>query len=120
MSLIEQVRAQALLLAGELNEQQIQVLGVLCQAAASSLESRLRDGLTADDCKADFIAAASLLALAAMNSVAGEESAEQISVGDFSVRTSKNRGDAASNCLKAQAELMIAPYLKDRFTFLGV
>ena len=120
MSLIEQIQAQAMLLAGELTGQQMQVLGALCQAAASSLESRLRDGLTPDDCKADFIAAASLLALGAMGSVTGEESTQQITVGDFSVRTSKNRGDAASNCLKAQAELIIAPYLKDRFTFLGV
>ena len=120
MSLIEQVQAQALLLAGELTEGQTRILSILCHAAASSLESRLRDGLTPDDCKADFIAAASLLALAAMNSVTGEESAEQITVADFAIRTAKNRGDAASNCLRAQAELMIAPYLKDRFTFLGV
>ena len=120
MMLTEQIRAQALLLAGELDQRQVQVLAALCYAAASSLESRLRDGLTPEDCKADFIAAASLLALAAMNSVSGEESAEQISVGDFSVRTSKTKNDAASNCLRAQAELMIAPYLKDRFAFLGV
>ena len=120
MSLIEQIQAQALLLAGDLTDQQVQILSALCYGAASSLEKRLRDGLTPDDCKADFIAAASLLALAAMNSVTGEESAEQISVGDFSVRTTKNQNDAASNCLRAQAELMIAPYLKDRFTFLGV
>ena len=120
MSLIDQIHAQALLLAGELTQRQAHVLAALCHGAASSLESRLRDGLTPDDCKADFIAAASLLALAAMNSVTGEESAEQISVGDFSVRTSKTKNDAASNCLRAQAELMIAPYLKDRFAFLGV
>ena len=120
MMLIDQIQAQALLLAGDLTAQQMQVLSALCYAAASSLKSRLREGLTPDDCKADFIAAASLLALAGMNSVTGEETAEQIAVGDFSVRTSKNTNDAASNCLRAQAELMIAPYLKDRFTFLGV
>ena len=120
MMLIDQIQAQALLLAGDLTAQQMQVLSALCYAAASSLKSRLREGLTPDDCKADFIAAASLLALAAMNSVTGEESAEQITVADFAIRTAKNRGDAASNCLRAQAELMIAPYLKDRFTFLGV
>ena len=120
MNLIEQIRAQAMLLAGDLTDRQNQVLSALCYGAASTLEKRLRDGLTAEDCKADFIAAASLLALAGMNSVTGEETAEQIAVGDFSVRTSKNTNDAASNCLCAQAELMIAPYLKDRFTFLGV
>ena len=120
MSLIEQIQAQALLLAGDLTDQQTKILSALCYGAASTLDNRLRDGLSADDCKADFIAAASLLALAAMNSVTGEETAEQISVGDFSVRNSKGKNDAASNCLRAQAELMIAPYLKDRFSFQGV
>ena len=120
MSLIEQIQAQAMLLAGELDYHQTQVLTALCYGASTTLKNWLRDGLTPEDCKADFIAAASLMALAAMNSVSREESAEQISVGDFSVRLSKNATDAASNCLRAQAELMIAPYLKDRFTFLGV
>ena len=119
MSLIEQVQAQAQLLAGELTDQQKKMLSALCYAASSSLESRLRDGLTPNDCKADFIAAASLLALASMNAM-GEEDVQQITVADFAVRTAKNINDAASNCLRAQAELMIAPYLKDRFTFLGV
>ena len=120
MTLRDQVLAQSLLLAGDLNEHQTQVLGALCTATTASLQARLRDGLSADDCKADFIAAASLLSLAAMNSVSGEESSEQITVADFSVRSTKGVSDAASNCLRAQAELMIAPYLKDRFTFRGV
>ena len=120
MTLKDQVITQSLLLAGELTEQQTRLLGVLCGATTASLESRLRDGLTPEDCKADFVAAASLLALAAMNSVGNEAQTEQISVGDFSVRNSKSGPDAASNCLRAQAELMIAPYLKDRFSFRGV
>ena len=120
MNLNEQIQAQAMVLAGELTDQQTQILKALCYGAASSLEKRLRDGLTPGDCKADFIAAASLLALAAMNSVSEAESVEQITVGDFAVRTSRNKNDAASNCLRAQAEMMIAPYLKDRFAFLGV
>ena len=120
MSLTDHIYAQALLLAGGLEARQEMLLKVLCRSAEVSLAARLREGLAAEDCKADFIAAASLLALGAMNSVNGEESVEQISVGDFSVRTSGNKNDAASNCLRAQAELMIAPYLKDRFAFLGV
>ena len=43
---------------------------------------------------------------------------EQISAGDFTIK--KGSRDAASNCLRSQAELMIAPYLKDRFSFKGV
>ena len=96
------------------------MLETLCQASASYLERRLRDGLAPEDCKADFVAAASLLALAAFNSYQAEDFSEQISVADFSMKTTVGYKDAAANCLKIQAELMIAPYLKDRFAFMGV
>lgn len=120
MRLKDQVLAQALLLAGDLTQRQQLVLEALCNATTVSLRGRLREGLTPDDCKADFVAAASLLALAALASVAEDVPVEQITVGDFSVRKGGGSHDAASNCLRAQAELMIAPYLKDHFTFLGV
>lgn len=120
MMLRDQVLAQALLLAGELTERQQTVLGALCTATTASLNARLREGLTAQDCKADFIAAASLLALAALAGVTEDVPVEQITVGDFTVRKGAASHDAASNCLRAQAELMIAPYLKDSFSFRGV
>lgn len=118
MTMVEQIYAQAVLLAGELSEHQSTVLDALCSAVYASLAARLREGLTPEDCKADFIAAASLLALAALGSAGDEDGVEQITAGDFTIR--KKSGDAASNCLRAQAELMIAPYLKDWFTFRGV
>ena len=118
MNLTEQVYAQALLLAGELSERQTRILEALCRSSASALAARLREGLTPADCKADFIAAASLLALAAMNGVDEDAAVEQITAGDLTIR--KGSRDAAANCLRAQAELMITPYLKDRFSFLGV
>ena len=120
MSLKDQVLAQALLLAGELTERQQMILGTLCTAATASLRARLRDGLTAEDCKADFIASASLLALAALAGISEDVPVEQVTVGDFSVKKGKLTHDAASNCLRAQAELMMAPYLKDNFSFMGV
>ena len=43
---------------------------------------------------------------------------EVFQAGDLSIR--RRSMDAASNCLRNQAELMIAPYLKDRFSFMGV
>ena len=89
MSLRDQVLAQAMLLAGELTERQQMVLGALCTATTASLNARLREGLTAEDCKADFIAAASLLALAAMAGIAEDVPVEQITVGDFTVRKSR-------------------------------
>ena len=118
MMLQGQVFAQAALLAGELEQKQMALLNVLCQGANNALASRLREGLTPEDCKADFIAAASLFALSAL-SVADEQSAvEMFQAGDLSIR--RRGGDAASNCLRNQAELMIAPYLKDYFAFMGV
>ena len=46
-------------------------------------------------------------------------SLEQITAGDLTIRKSGN-ADPASNVLRNQAQLMIAPYLKDRFCFRGV
>ena len=120
MTLKEQVYAQAQLLAGELDQRQSQLLEVLCTAAVSSLEFRLRDGMNPEDCKADFIAAASLYALAALGSVAETVQVEEFQAGDLTVRQSCDRRDAASNCLQRQAEMIILPYLKDRFSFMGV
>ena len=119
MTLKEQVFAQAALLAGRLEREQTDILEALCTAATASLAARLKEGLRPEDCKADFIAAASLYALAALNGVSDTGALEQISAGDLTIRKSGS-GDAASNCLRNQAELMIAPYLKDRFCFQGV
>ena len=118
MSLKEQVFAQAALLAGQLEQSQMEMLRALCAATAASLTARLKEGLRPEDCKADFIAAASLYALSSLNAVKDTGNLEQISAGDLTIR--KGSADAASNCLRNQADLMIAPYLKDRFSFLGV
>ena len=118
MTLKEQVFAQAALLAGQLEGSRLEMLDVLCTASVASLTARLRTGLTPEDCKADFIAAASLYALAALNEVGDTDRLEEISAGDLTLR--KSSADAAANCLRNQAEIMIAPYLKDRFSFRGV
>lgn len=119
MTLKQQVYAQAALLAGQLEGEQAELLNALCTAATVSLTARLREGLRPEDCKADFVAAASLFALASLNRVREGESPEQITAGDLTIR--KNAAsDPASAVLRNQAELMIAPYLKDRFSFRGV
>ena len=118
MTLKEQVFAQAALLAGQLEGRRLEMLDVLCTASVASLTARLRPGLTPEDCKADFVAAASLYALAALNEVGDTDRLEEISAGDLTLR--KSSADAAANCLRNQAEIMIVPYLKDRFSFRGV
>ncbi len=120
MTLSEQVYAQAALLAGQLEPEQESVLQVLSEHAAMALTARLRDGISPDDCKADFVAAASLYALAALNGVRDVGTLEQITAGDLTLRRGSSSADAAANCLRNQANLMIMPYLKDHFSFRGV
>jgi len=114
----DQVFAQAALLAGQLDEQQTELLKVLCQAAVRSLEARLREGLTPDACKADFVAAASLYALSALNEAGGTGGIAEFRAGDLTVKRSGM--DPSSRCLQRQAELIMQPFLKDRFAFMGV
>ncbi|MBE6923746.1 MAG: hypothetical protein E7466_00705 [Ruminococcaceae bacterium] len=118
MNLTNQIYAQALLLSGGLEAKQEALLKLLCRGASNSLAGRLRTGLTPDDCKADFIAAASLYALAALSGSDDMDKLEQITVGDMTLRRSD--ANAAANCLRYQADLIIGPYLKDRFSFRGV
>ena len=118
MMLKDQVYAQALLLAGELEQRQSQLLQVLCSAAAASLAARLRDGITPEDCKADFIAAASLYALASLGEVQ-ETSVEEFRAGDLTVKKG-NTIKGVSQGLRNQADQVIAPYLADVFCFAGV
>lgn len=117
MTLTEQVFAQALLMAGEDSQVSEDVLAVLCQSATATLRDRLQEGLTPEDCKADFVAAASLYALAAASEADEMADFDHIQVGDV---TMKRGGTAAAACLRNQARLMMAPYLMDRFTFRGV
>ena len=118
MSLKQQVYTQALLLAGELTEHQMAVLEALCTAGTAALTAKLREGLTPADCRADFVAAASLMALAALDELDEDRNVEQITAGDLTIR--KGSRAAAINCLRTQAELMMAPYMRDGFLFQGV
>lgn len=118
MTLTEQTYTQAMLLAGQMEPKQEALLKLLCAAVTASLTARLRQGVTPDDCKADFVAAASLYALAALHEVKDADKITEFKAGDVTWKSGS--GDAASNCLRYQAELIISPYLKDTFTFREV
>jgi len=118
MNLTEQIYAQSVLLAGSLEQKQEALLRLLCGAAANSLAARLRRGITPQDCKADFVAAASLYALAALSEADGLDSVESFTAGDLTIH--KGKSTAASACLRRQADLMISPYCMDSFSFQGV
>ena len=118
MTLTEQVYANAVLLSGVDADEQALLLEVLCQSAVSGLTRQLRDGFTPEDCKADFIAAASLYALAALAEADPLMRVEQIQIGDVTLK--RGGSTAASACLRHQAEIMMAPFLKDNFCFRSV
>ena len=117
MMLTEQVYAQATLLTGNLEDKQRELLRILCAAATSGLKFRLKDGLTVEDCRTEFVTAASLLALAALQAT-GLEEAEEFRAGDLTVKRSKASMDFRQ--LQHQAEQLMLPFLKDGFVFQGV
>ena len=115
MNLTDQIYAQALVMAGPLSPEQDALLRVLCQVAKASLAARLREGIAPEDCRADFVSAGSLLALAALSESDG--SPERFTAGELTIQKS---GGTAARCLRNQAELILMPYVRDGFTFLGV
>ena len=118
MSLTEQIKAQALVLTQDSTAVNLSMLEVLCRSAENDLRNKLRSGIQPEDCKADFIAAASLLALAALSEMDDVAQMEQIQTGDLTLR--RGSTDSAACCLRYQAEVIMRPYLKDSFAFLGV
>ena len=118
MTLTEQIYAHALVMIRDFEADQQELLQVLCRASELSLRAKLRSGITPEDCRADFIAAASLYAVAAMTEVDETAELDQMAVGDLTLR--RRSKDAATCCLRYQAEMLIRPYTADRFAFVGV
>ena len=118
MTLTDQICANAMLLLRDMEDEDRTMLQMLCRAAEVSLQGKLRSGITVEDCKADFVAAASLYALAAMTELDAERGLEHISVGDLTLRRSGK--DPAACCLRYQAEMLMQPYVRGGFVFTGV
>ena len=116
MNLTDQIYAQALVMVGSLSPEQDALLRVLCQAAKATLASRLRGGVTPEDCRADFVSAGSLLALAALSE--SDTGPERFTAGELTIP--KSGSSTAARCLRRQAELILMPYVRDCFAFLGV
>lgn len=110
-----EVLDRAAALTGTLDEQQQARLELLCEAAVSVLEMQLKDGLTPEDCREAFIAAACLQALAAMED---NGDISEFRAGDLTVK--KTGKGTKSRELQDQAKALMGPYLKDRFLFTGV
>lgn len=110
MTLEEQVYAQAVLLTGT-DGYSAALLQLLCKSAVSALTARMREGIGPDDCKAEFVAAASLYALAALSEGDEMKNMEQVRMGDVTMQ--RGSGSVAARCLRNQAERIMYPYLQD-------
>ena len=140
MTLTEQVYAQAQLMHKGLEEEKQALLQALCASAVATVKQRLRDTVEPEDCLSDFIMAAAMYAMAAMNdlgavrrqeeTVEGTENTEGVGglEGEESRESSDRREkvtittldtEAAGNCLRYQAELLMRPYFKQPFVFVG-
>ncbi len=117
MTLAQQVYTQAATLCPPQEGQQ-GILELFCRSCVTGLQARLRPGLAAEDCLADFVASAALYALAALSEYDGTGDFSHLQLGDLTVR--RSGGNAAAVCLRSQAELMMFPYVQDSFSFRGV
>ena len=105
-------------MAQELPKENEVLLEAICRSVVVSLQNRLRNGLTPEDCQTEFVTAAGMYALAAMSGVRELGDVEQFTAGDLTIR--KATGDAAANCLRTQADMLMAPYVKSPMAFMGV
>ncbi|MBQ8768695.1 MAG: hypothetical protein IJZ15_03480 [Oscillospiraceae bacterium] len=118
MTLTELVREQAFALVPELPAENQEMLKAVCSAAVVSLENKLRSNVTVEDCHNQFVMAASMYAVAAMSEITEFGQLEQFTAGDLTVH--KTNGEMAANCLRAQADMLMSPYVKTGVAFMGV
>ena len=94
------------------------VLRMLCESACRTLDSRLKAGLTAEDCGGAYPLAAAWLALDWLRGSQGMESVTYLSAGDLTVR---REGGGDDGSLSRRAMELMSPYLRDDgFVFRGV
>lgn len=94
-----------------------EMLRSLCTAAAERLKMRLNDGVEISDIYESFVCAAGLLAAADFCCCRASGGVKSFSAGPVSV--TKDDGETAKR-LREQAEIIMAPWCRDAFQFLGV
>jgi hypothetical protein len=94
----------------------------LCPAAASELESRLREGVSPDDIEELFVTAAGVLALSMYIGIGGANDVSGVRAGNVTVsRRGAQSAAVSAATLRREAEAMLSAYLADRgFEFMGV
>ena len=94
------------------------VLRTLCESACRTLDSRLKDGLTAEDCGGTYPLAAAWIALDWLRGSQEMEGVTWLSAGDLTVR---REGGGDDGSLSRRAMEIMGPFLRDDgFVFRGV
>lgn len=97
-----------------------ETLRTLCATACRTLDRRLKNGLTAEDCDGAYPLAAAWLVMDWLRGSRGLEGITSLTAGDISVRREAGGGDGSGRLAQKAMELM-EPYLKsDGFVFRGV
>ncbi len=116
MTAPEQIFAQALMLAGELEEREAELLKVFSRSAWNTLAGRLKEDVPAEHCREELISAGSLYALAALYEA--DFGPRRFVAGELTVE--KGDGASIARALRNQADGMLAPFAREGFAFLGV
>ena len=119
MARLEDIVSTARVFAGTLEPEQERVLGILCAAAEQQLASRLLPDIPEERYQESFVCAAAWLALAALGEGRQADGVTGFTAGDLSIQ--RGGASGAGYCLRLQAQLLMAPYLRDNgFCFLEV
>ena len=118
MTITEDVISQVSFMAPELIDCGEEMLRTVCASVVSSLTARLRDDIDPEDYQSEFVTAAGMYAVAALTELSDLSRVEQLTAGDLTVR--KSNVNHAADYLRRQADMLMAPFTKAGFSFLGV
>lgn len=97
------------------SENQEELLIPLAQAARALLAARLKDGTVPEDCGPVFPLAAAMVVMDHMGGLTGGGIAgglASFTAGDLTIRTREDGGGTAGKSLSAQAEELLAPWIR--------
>ena len=118
MAMLDDIYTMAAVFAGPSGDEEQAALRTVCQAVQAGLSARLRPGITPETCEQAFVCAAAWMAVCCFGAGMSGDGVTAFSAGDISV--SLGAKNAAAEALRTQAELLMAPYVRDSFCFLGV
>lgn len=97
------------------SEDQEELLIPLAQAARALLAARLKEGTTPEDCGPVFPLGVAMVVMDHMGGLTGGGSAgglASFTAGDLTIRTREEGGSTAGKSLSAQAEELLAPWIR--------